>query len=69
MADTLTIWIDDEGTIHTQTDAVSGANHSNAEQFLRYVATLAGGETTRQRRADVHTHTHTHSHEHEHSHE
>jgi hypothetical protein len=67
--DTLTITIDDDGNIRTSSDAVSGANHSNAEQFLRYIATLAGGETTRQRRADVHTHTHTHSHEHEHSHE
>jgi hypothetical protein len=69
--DTLTITIDDDGTIHTSSDAVSGANHSNAEQFLRHMATLAGGTTTRVRRSDVHhSHTHSHSHgEHEHSHE
>lgn len=69
--DTLSITILEDGTIQTSSDAVSGANHSNAEQFLRYIAQMTAGETTRQRRSDVHhTHTHSHSHgDHEHSHE
>lgn len=70
-ADTLTIEILDDGTIKTTTDAVSGANHANAEQFLKYIATLAGGETNRTRRGDVHSHHgHSHAHgDHDHDHE
>jgi hypothetical protein len=63
--DALNIEILEDGTIKTTTDAVSGANHANAEQFLKYIATLAGGPTDRQRRGDVHHHHgHTHSHDH-----
>ncbi len=65
--DTLTIEILEDGTIRTTTDAVSGANHANAEQFLKHMATLAGGETVRQRRADAHHHHH-HEHGHDHDH-
>lgn len=67
--DTLNIEILEDGTIKTTTDAVSGANHANAEQFLKYMATLAGGETDRQRRADAHHHHHHHHGEHDHDHE
>jgi hypothetical protein len=49
--------------IKTTTDAVSAANHDNAEQFLRAMAHLAGGETKRERRTDVKPH-HRHAHEH-----
>lgn len=78
--DGIKIEILEDGTIKTTTDAVSGANHSNAEQFLKTMATLAGGETTRAKRMDVnhslhkalhdhaadgHTHDH-HDHDHEH---
>jgi hypothetical protein len=58
------------GQIKTTTDAVSAPNHSSAEAFLRDVAKLAGGETTRERRKDVNPahHHHTHDHDHEHSH-
>lgn len=51
--DTFTIEILPDGTIKTLTDAVSGANHANAEEFLRFVARQCGGETTRTRRSDV----------------
>lgn len=64
--DSLTIEILPDGTIKTTSDAVSGANHSNAEQFLRLMATLAGGETTRVKRKDVHSHSHSHTHSHDH---
>lgn len=63
--DELTIEILSDGTIKTTTDAVSAANHDNAEQFLRSMARLAGGETTREKRTDVNrTHHHQHSHIH-----
>lgn len=60
--DNLTIEILEDGTIRTTTDAVSGANHANAEQFLKYMSTLAGGETTRAAR-EGHQHS-SHSHHH-----
>ncbi len=59
--DTLTIEILEDGTIKTTSDAVSAANHESAEQFLRAMARLAGGETTREARRDV-KHGHIHSH-------
>lgn len=65
--DTLNIEILEDGTIKTTSDAVSAANHENAEQFLKAMARLAGGETTREARKDVkHGHAHTHSHHHKH---
>ena len=69
-SDKLNIRILADGTIKTTTDAVSKANHDNAEQFLRAVATLAGGTTTRVRRTDLNPARHVHHHEgdHEHSH-
>ncbi|MGH3428235.1 MAG: hypothetical protein ACRDQZ_11835 [Mycobacteriales bacterium] len=72
--DTLRITILKDGTIKTVSDAVSAANHDNAEQFLTAMANLSGGETTREARTDVdhvhdHEHGHTHSHgEHTHQH-
>jgi hypothetical protein len=63
--DTLTIEILEDGTIKTTSDAVSAANHENAEQFLKAMARLAGGETTREARRDVkHGQVHSHSHQH-----
>lgn len=56
--DKLTLEILADGTIKTTTDAVSAANHDNAENFLRNIATLAGGTTTRQIRADLPKHVH-----------
>lgn len=67
--DALEIEILEDGTIKTTSDAVSGANHANAEQFLKYMATLAGGETKRVKRPDAHHHPHHHHADHEHDHE
>lgn len=67
--DSLTIEILEDGTIKTTSDAVSAANHENAEQFLKALARLAGGETTREARKDVkhgHVHLHTHGKQHHH---
>jgi hypothetical protein len=60
--DQFTIEILGDGTIKTTTDAVSAANHDNAEQFLRAMARLAGGETTREARKDAKHHEH-HAHD------
>ena len=74
--DTIAIEILDDGTIKVTTDPISGPNHLNAEQLLRFIAQQAGGETTRTRRVDVghrlgvHTRdgpTHSHD-EHDHGH-
>ena len=56
--DRFTIEILEDATIKTTTDAVSAANHDNAEQFLRAMAHLAGGESKRERRKDVKPHHH-----------
>jgi hypothetical protein len=60
--DRLTIEILEAGTIKTTSDEVSAPNHDNAEQFLRSIARLAGGETTRTTREDAPQH---HGHEHD----
>lgn len=68
--DTLKIEILEDGTIKTTSDAVSAANHDNAEQFLRAMARLAGGETTREARKNVkHSHSHNHAHGKHHVHD
>lgn len=66
--DNMVIEILEDGTIKTTTDPISGANHQNAEAFLKEVGRLAGGETMRQRRSDRHGHSHSHG-DHEHVHE
>lgn len=62
MFDTMKFEILEDGTIKTTTDAVSKANHDNAEQFLRGTAKLAGGNTVRERRKDKPHHGHVHEH-------
>lgn len=67
-SDKILIEILPDGTIKSTTDEVSGPNHQSAEDFLKMISRLAGGETVRVRRNDVHGHTHTHEHGHEHQH-
>ena len=64
-ADRMTVTILADGTIKFVCDPISMPNHSNAEAFLREVARLAGGTTTRERRPDAKGHPHVHQH-HEH---
>jgi hypothetical protein len=54
-ADQMTIEILADGTIKTTTDKISAPNHASADAFLRDVATLAGGESTRTRKTLTHT--------------
>ncbi len=46
MPDKMQITILADGTIRVETDKISGPNHLNAEQFLREMSKLAGGEVT-----------------------
>lgn len=60
--DIMEIEILEDGTIKTTTDPISGANHANAEQFLKFVGQMTGGEMKRERRAQrtqATTHTNT----------
>ena len=57
-----------DGTIKSTTDAVSPENHQNAEAFLKMLATITGGKSSRAMRGDVSTHSHTHVAGQEHSH-
>lgn len=43
MKDKFTITILEDGTIKTETDKVSAANHQNASEFITAMARLAGG--------------------------
>lgn len=43
--DTITVEILPDGTIKTETDTVSAANHTTAEGFLKEMFRLAGGKT------------------------
>lgn len=52
-SDKLTFEVLPDGTIKSAADGVSQANHDNAENFLRNVATLAGGQITRKLRTDL----------------
>ena len=52
-----------DGTIKTSTDKIGQANHANAEDFLKDMARLAGGETTMKRNPKAHGHQHQHANE------
>lgn len=65
MADIMTIEVLADGTIKTTTDPISPQNHQSAEDFLKGVSQLTGGEVTRTKRHAHHSHTHTHQHAHE----
>ncbi len=63
--DVIRIEILEDGLIKTTTDPISAANHAKADAFLKLMSTLAGGETTRERRRDALAHHHEHEHDHE----
>jgi hypothetical protein len=62
--DELRITVLEDGTIRTETDSFSPANHQSAEEFLGEVTRQAGGPMQRQRRGKHHHHGHTHTHVH-----
>lgn len=44
MADTFEIIIEEDGTISLKTDAISPVNHKSADEFLKHLNELVGGE-------------------------
>jgi hypothetical protein len=56
--DVMEIEILEDGTIKTTTDPISGANHANAEEFLRFVGRMAGGDVKREKRTRTTGHVH-----------
>lgn len=62
--DKISITILPDGTIRTETDQISPANHQSADQFLAFLAKLTGGETMRTKRKEAHHHQHQQEHQH-----
>jgi hypothetical protein len=64
MGDIINITILEDGTIKSETDLISQANHSSADKFFSFLRGLLGGEEKRKaKHGHVHTHgtvTHTH---------
>lgn len=63
--DEMRITILDDGTIKTETNPISPANHASAEAFMNDIARLTGGATNRVRRGHTHSHGKTHTHVHQ----
>lgn len=61
--DILTVEILEDGTIKTTTDAVSGANHANAEAFMRELSRMTDAKLSREKRTP-HMHQHVGQHHH-----
>lgn len=53
----------EDGTIKTETADMSGPSHKAADDFLKMVARLAGGEVTEEKVKHGHVHNHAHEHE------
>lgn len=57
--DEIKIEVLEDGTLKITTPKISGANHANADAFLRTTQLTLGGETVREKRGgDSHTHHH-----------
>ena len=70
--DKFTVEILKDGTFKIETDAISDAAHVSAEDLLRELFRLAGGESTIEFKDPLHVkeqgHSHGHGHGHSHSH-
>ncbi len=58
--DQIQIEILPDGTVKVTTDSVSAPNHLSAEQFLREMSRMLGGDVSKVKRSQVHQHTHHH---------
>ena len=56
MADKMMFEILEDGTITISTDAVSGKNHKNADDFMNAIEDLAGGKRFTKKKGKMHTH-------------
>jgi len=67
MADQVKITILPDGTIKSETNRISAANHLSAEQFMRESARLAGGKVeAKHKHGTLGLHSHEHGHDHLH---
>jgi hypothetical protein len=62
--DQIEIEILPDGTLKLQTDDVSLANHTNAENLVREMSKLCGGPAAIRQKPGKHAHGHGHSHGH-----
>lgn len=58
----------EDGTIRVETSDMGGPNHQSADEFLKEVKRLAGGEVTTEKVKSTHTHNHQHGGGHHHQH-
>ena len=65
MANKIEFSVLEDGTISVKTDDLAGTNHYSADELLKQIASMAGGETVTKKRFDVVKATH-HSHDHLH---
>lgn len=59
--DMIEIEVLEDGTIKIITDHVSPANHLSADNFLKMIEELTGGEITKQKNRKAHSHAHQHA--------
>jgi hypothetical protein len=55
-SDTLKITILDDGTIKVETDQISQANHRSADELVKLLGTLMGGDVTIDQHRPGHVH-------------
>ena len=60
--DILEIEILADGSIKLTTDQISPANHLSADQFLKFISEMAGGEVIKAKNRHAHTYHHAHEH-------
>jgi hypothetical protein len=58
--DVIEIEVLEDGTIKVVTDQISPANHLSADNFLKMIEQLAGGETIKQKNRKAYGHVHRH---------
>lgn len=60
-----------DGQTRAETGDMGGASHMAADNFMKYLATLLGGEVvdTKVQHGHEHHHGHTHGHGHDHTHQ
>lgn len=56
MSDKIDITIEEDGTVTVETDGISDQNHMSADEFLRDVEKLVGGERVTKKKRHVHRH-------------
>lgn len=65
----MTVEVLEDGTIKVTTGDMSGVDHKRADDFLKMMATLAGGtvKVDKAKHGKHHHHAHGHDHDHEHA--